>query len=259
MVALDIDGTTIHHDGHLSDRVRAAVQAARDAGHQIVIATGRSVLGTLPVCAELGLTDGYAVCSNGAVTLALDPTVPQGYRIEDVVTFDPRPVLARLRNAWDDGLVAVEVLGSHYKISAPFPEGELPGPTEVVSWEELGTEPTTRLTFRSPTGTADDFVELAEGLGLHGMNYAVGFTAWMDINPDGISKASALEQIRARLGVPIENVVAVGDHRNDVQMLQWAGRGVAMGQAPEEVKAVADEVTAPVEEDGLALVLEGLV
>ncbi|GAB3587082.1 HAD family hydrolase [Calidifontibacter terrae] len=258
LVALDIDGTTIHYDGTLAPRVRAAVHAAIDAGHEVVIATGRSVTGTIPVVELLGLEHGFLICSNGAVTAQIAPEETHGYRLLDSITFDPRPVLERLKGAWPDGVVAVEVIGEGYLVSDHFPEGELVGEVHVVPWEELA-QPTTRLTFRSPTGTSAEFTDLAEGLGLHGVNYGVGYTAWLDINPDGVSKASALEAVRDHLAIEIADTVAVGDHRNDLEMLAWAGRGVAMGQAPDDVQAVADEVTGTIEEDGLALVLEGLL
>ena len=138
-------------------------------------------------------------------------------------------------------------------------ELQLDGEQVVVPWEELMTEPVTRVTFRSPSGTSEDFLDLAERVGLHQVNYTVGFTAWMDINPEGVTKASALEQVRRKLGIEPANTVAVGDQRNDVEMLEWAARGVAMGQAPDEVKAAADAVTAPIEDDGAALVLRSLL
>jgi hydroxymethylpyrimidine pyrophosphatase-like HAD family hydrolase len=87
----------------------------------------------------------------------------------------------------------------------------------------------------------------------------VGFTAWLDINPEGVSKGSALELIRRRLSVEPRHTVAVGDQRNDLEMLAWAARGVAMGNAPLEVQQVADEVAGDVEEDGLVAVLRSLV
>ena len=202
---------------------------------------------------------GFVVCSNGAVTLELDPDEPNGYRILETVTFDPAPALAMLRGTWPDAVFAVEELGVGFKVSAPFPTGELEGEVRVVSWEELSGSPATRVTFRSPTGTAEDFVALVERIGLHGVNYAVGFTAWLDINPEGVSKASALEQVRRRLGVEPAQTTAVGDQRNDIEMLRWAARGVAMGNAPDEVKVVADEVTLDVDQDGLLPVLKSLL
>jgi hydroxymethylpyrimidine pyrophosphatase-like HAD family hydrolase len=115
------------------------------------------------------------------------------------------------------------------------------------------------VTFRSPTGTAEDFLALVERIGLHSVNYAVGFTAWLDINPEGVSKASALELVRRRLSVEPGQTAAVGDQRNDVEMLHWAARSVAMGNSPDEVKAIADEVTLDVDQDGLVPVLRSFL
>ena len=108
LVALDIDGTTVRHDGSLSPVVADAVAATTAAGHDVVIATGRSLLASLPVVHALGLAEGYLVCSNGAVTAAIDATRPLGARILSTRTFDPAPALALLRDAWPDAQVAVE-------------------------------------------------------------------------------------------------------------------------------------------------------
>jgi hydroxymethylpyrimidine pyrophosphatase-like HAD family hydrolase len=259
LVALDIDGTTVDHSGGLSAAVGQAVTDVAEAGHHLVISTGRSIVATLPVVDLLGLERGYAVCSNGAVTLALDSALPRGYRIVDTVTFDPRPVLTMLRQAIPDALVAVEDLGVGFKVSAPFPDGELGGEQVVVDWEELVAHPATRVTLRRPEATSEEFMEQVAHAGLHGVSYAVGWTAWLDINPEGVSKGSALELVRRRLRVEPGDTVAVGDQRNDIEMLHWAARGVAMGQAPDEVKAVADEVTGTVDEDGLVPVLRSLL
>lgn len=259
LVALDLDGTTINHAGDLSAAVHDAVRRVVKAGHHVVIATGRSVIATTPILDALGLTGGYAVCSNGAVTLRLDQDLDAGFEILEAVTFDPAPALNALRDSWPDAVVAVEELGVGFKVSALFPNGELEGRVTVVPWEELVAEPVTRVTFRSPTGTSEDFVRLADEIGLQEVNYAVGFTAWLDINPEGVSKGSALELVRRRLGIEPRHTLAIGDQRNDLEMLQWAARGVAMGQAPDDVKTAADEVTGHVDEDGLVPVLESVL
>ena len=259
LVALDIDGTTVNHEGELSPAVRDAVQAVADAGHHVTIATGRGILGTLPVLDRLGLTTGYAVCANGAVTLGLDPDLEHGYEILEAVTFDPAPALRVLREHFPSALIAVEEPGVGFKVTAPFPDGELDGSPRIVPFEELMTTPVTRVTLRDPTSTSEDFLALAQDIGLHGVEYAVGWSAWLDINPEGVSKGAALEGIRRRLGVEPMHTVAVGDQRNDLEMLRWAARGVAMGNAPDEVKAVADEVTGDVDDDGLATVLGTLL
>ncbi len=259
LVALDVDGTVVDHNGWLSPGVDSAVRAVAAAGHHVIISTGRSIIFTTPILAKLGLTEGYAVCSNGAVTLQLDAAEPAGYRIVDTVTFDPRPALTVLREELPEALVAVEDLGVGFKVSAPFPDDELGGQQTVVDWEHLLDSPATRVTIKMPDTEPEDFLSRIEGIGLHQVTYAVGWTAWLDLNPEGVSKGSALELLRRRLGVEPADTVAVGDQRNDVEMLQWAARGVAMGNAPPEVQEVASEVTGTVEDDGLVPVLRSLL
>lgn len=257
-MCLDIDGTTVDHDGRLHDPVRSAVRAVLGAGHHVTMATGRGVLGTLPVLDQLGLVDGYAVCANGAITLRLDPALPDGYEVLEAVTFDPAPALRVLREEFPSALVAVEELGVGFKVSAPFPDGELDGTPQVVPFEELMAHPVTRLTIRDPESSSEEFLAGTERIGLHGVEYAVGWSAWLDITPEGVSKAAALEVVRRRLGVEPGATVAVGDQRNDLEMLRWAARGVAMDNAPDEVKEAADEVTGHVDEHGLVTVLDSL-
>ena len=259
LIALDLDGTTLLRDGSMSPAVHRGVRDVVEAGVDVVIATGRPIGSTMPIASSLGLERGFAVCSNGAVTLELDPDEPDGFRILEIVTFDPGPALVMLRGSWPDAVCAVEEVGVGFKVSAPFPDGELVGEVRVVPWAELSASPATRVTFRSPTGTAEDFLALVERIGLHSVNYAVGFTAWLDINPEGVSKASALELVRRRLCVDPAETTAVGDQRNDLEMLHWAARSVAMGNAPDEVKAIADVVTWVVDHDGLVPVLRSLL
>lgn len=259
LIGLDIDGTTTTHEGELRESVREAVQAVREAGHHVVIATGRAISGTLPILDRLGLTTGYAVCSNGAITLRLDPLLEDGFEVIESITFDPAPVLNLLREHAPTALVAVEEPGVGFKVSAPFPDGELDSTENVVPWEELLANPVTRVTLREPKASPDEFLELIERVGLHGVNYAVGWSAWLDINPEGVSKASGLEPVRELLGVDPAHTVAIGDQRNDLEMFRWAGRAVAMDNAPDEVKAVADETTGHVDDDGLVPVLRSLL
>ncbi len=258
LVALDIDGTIIDHDGVLTQRVAQAIRRVAADGWHVVLATGRALYGTLPVLSSLDLLEGWAVCSNGSVTLRLDPLLPDGYEVAHSVTFDPSDALRLLRRHLPTALYAVEEVGVGYRLTAPFPDGELDGAERIVSFEDLFTAQATRVIVRDPNHTPEEFLELTERVGLHGVNYSVGWTAWLDLAPEGVSKASALELIRSRLRVDPLQTVAVGDGRNDLDMFAWAARAVAMGQAVPEVVAAADEVTAPVAEDGLALFLESL-
>jgi hydroxymethylpyrimidine pyrophosphatase-like HAD family hydrolase len=102
-------------------------------------------------------------------------------------------------------------------------------------------------------------------IGLHSVSYSIGYTAWLDIAPDGVDKGHGLEKLRGKLGIDPSRVLAIGDGRNDIEMFEWAkasgGHSFAMGQAPDEVKQVATAITSSVEQDGVAEVLasfEGL-
>lgn len=259
LIALDIDGTILRYDGTMSPRVRAAVTGAEAAGHHIVIATGRSIAGTVGVLADLGLSRGYAVCSNGAVTVTLDPSAEAGYRLDDAVEFDPAPVVSLLHQHLPNALFAVELVGRGMKVNRPWPEDEIAGEIEVVGMDSLTEQPVSRVVVHSPDHNAAEFGELVHRIGLHGVSYSVGYTAWLDLAPEGVSKASALERVRRRLGVEPFATIAVGDGSNDLEMIEWAARGIAMDNAIDELKAVADEVGPNVDDDGLAVVLENLV
>lgn len=246
-VALDVDGTVLDHDGTLPDEVRAAVRAVVGAGTPVVLATGRSWHGTWPVAEMLGLEVGPSVCSNGAVVVDFPPE-----RIVKAVTFDPRAVIERVETHAPGTLIAVEEIGRGYRVSGHFPDGDLTGEMLIEDVEQLSSRPVTRIILRDPARSDGDFVALAEQLGLHGVQYYVGYSAWLDIAPEGVTKASGLEDVVAQLGITPADVLAVGDGRNDAEMLAWAGRGVAMGQAPVEVQRIADAVTGAYAEGGLA-------
>lgn len=259
LVALDVDGTLMAYDGTISPQVRAGVRGLVDAGLHVVLATGRSVAGMMPVAAELGLTQGWAVCSNGAVTLRLDPDEDGGYELVEVITFDPGPALRALAAELPEALIAVEQIGVGFLVSARFPTGELSGEYTVAPFEQLVAGPATRVVLRSPGSTPEEFHEIVERVGLHEVSYAVGWSAWLDLTPGGVSKASALEEVRRRLGVEPFATVAVGDGSNDIEMLRWAARGVAMGHALESVRLAADEVTGTIDDDGVVPVLRSLL
>ena len=259
LVALDVDGTILDINGRVSERMMASLARLRTYGVQIVISTGRGIQAALPVAYHVGLTDGWMICANGAVTLRMDPAAPGGYEIADAVTFDPTDAIAALTRAVPDGIVAVEVLGDGFKVSRPFPDGELIEAQRVVSLEEMSAQPVTRVVLRAPGMDVGEFSTLVAGCGLHSVEYAIGWTAWLDVAPEGVTKASALQSLAARLGTGASRTIAVGDGTNDVEMLRWAGIGAAMGSAPESVKESSDIVTGPVWHDGCAALLDAVV
>jgi Cof subfamily protein (haloacid dehalogenase superfamily) len=260
LVALDIDGTllkwvegsgTTHEE--IAPAVHDAVHRARHAGAHVVLASGRSPHGMTRIADALDLhTDGadplWVVASNGAVVFRYPPL-----EVVHEETFDAREAVAEVLKYHPAALVAVEERGVGYRVNAHFPDGELSGEMTIAEVEDIVGGPVSRVIIRDPDATAEDFVALAEKLGLHGTSYVVGWTAWLDLAPVGVSKASGLQHVADRLGLGPDDALAIGDGRNDIEMLQWARRGVAMGQAIQEVQDVADDVTASVYEDGAAV------
>jgi HAD superfamily hydrolase (TIGR01484 family) len=259
LVALDIDGTLLRWvEGvgttamEVSPAVYAAVHRALTAGAHVVLASGRSPYGMTHVADLLDLHPGlgerlWVVSSNGAVVFRYPPI-----EVVHEETFDAAPAVAAILEQRPNALVAVEERGIGYRVNRPFPEGELQGESIIADVADLVAVPVSRVIIRDPDATADDFVALAQRLGLQGTDYVVGWTAWLDLAPVGVSKASGLAHVCAELGLDAADVLAIGDGRNDLEMLRWAGRGVAMGQSIDVVKDAADAVTATVDDDGVA-------
>ncbi|MFA5606221.1 MAG: HAD hydrolase family protein [Leucobacter sp.] len=268
LIALDLDGTVLDHDfhrakdhtqdGRIADSVADAIRALHDAGHEVVIATGRSVDATLPIVERLRIRPDWVIAANGAITLRRDPLAHRAYRNEYVEAFDPTDALLKIRTQLVTARFAVELAEGGFLYTEPIPAGTLPSKQRKVSFDELLGVQATRVVVVSPDHRFEDFVSVVETLGLTHVSYAVGTTAWLDIAPDGVTKASALEVLADRLDIDRSRVFAAGDGRNDIDMLRWAARfgdAVAMGQATPEVQAVASRVTLPVEQDGLAVAL----
>lgn len=262
LIALDIDGTILGHDGIIPRSVYAEVDRLRDAGHEVMIATGRSFFDAKPVHDKLGLTSDYIVCANGACTMKRDPSAPEGYSPDRLETFDATDVLKRLH---------VELGEAHYAVETPtfeflyagglFPEATFEAVGREVPFEELLDLEVMRVVVVAPNREVGEFMDIVERSGLHQVSYSVGWTSWLDIAPDGVNKATALEYVRENLGIPRTDVFAIGDGRNDIEMLEWAGAegwSVAMGQAPQEVFDAADSITSYQEDDGLAEALKKL-
>jgi Cof subfamily protein (haloacid dehalogenase superfamily) len=262
LIALDVDGTLLQSDGTISDAVLEAVAHAAGLGHEITLATGRSPSMTLPVLERLSLTPEFVVSSNGAVTLRRDDDAPMGYTRDHVEHFRPTEVLQTIRGHLDNARFAVEDESGVYRYAGGrFPNGSLGASSVRVEFEELLDIDATRVVVISPEHDTEEFLSVVERMGLHRVSYNVGWTAWLDIAPDGVNKATALERVRQRLGVPKSELLAIGDGRNDIDMLAWAaeeGRGVAMGQAPDDVREVASEFTGTDLDDGAAVVLRAL-
>ncbi|MCV7067383.1 Cof-type HAD-IIB family hydrolase [Mycolicibacterium houstonense] len=262
LIATDVDGTLLDDDEKVTPRTRAAVHAAVEAGATFVLATGRPPRWVAPVVDGLGLAP-MSVCANGAVIY--DPATD---RIVSAHTLsaDVLGELAEIATRVIPGAgLAVERVGSSAHdaatpqfVSSPGYEHAWLNPDNTeVSVEDLLSAPAVKLLIRKAGArSADMAAELVKHIGLQGdITYSTN-NGLIEVVPLGISKATGVEELAAPLGLTSADIVTFGDMPNDIPMLRWAQRGVAMGNAHPEAVDAADEVTVTNAEDGVARVLE---
>ena len=261
LIALDVDGTVILEDESLSPGVVEAVSDAQRAGHEVMIATGRSWGSTRGILQQLQIAPEYVVCSNGAVVLRRLDAAELEYERWHVETFDPREVLTLLREHLPEARYLVELPDGMRLYTEYLHDWNL-GHARRVPFDELGAEPVCRIVVVSPDQGEEEFLQLVERIGLHKVSYAVGWTAWLDIAPQGVDKSTGLERVRTALGIDPAHVLVIGDGRNDLGMFRWAlengGRAVAMEQGPQDVRDAAGETTVSVQAGGVAAILRSL-
>ncbi len=252
LIALDVDGTLLATGFEISARVGAAVRAAVSAGAHVVVTTGRTLLTTRPVLSELGLAEGHALCSNGAVHI----DVARGEPVA-VQSFDPGPAVLALRTLFPEMVFAAERVGIGIWATGHGPGEFSIGDFQLVDHRELSSVPTPRLNGWWPDGSPDEMLRLLQAFDVPDASWVHGeYGPWLTVSRRGVSKGWALEQLRLLLGIEAEATLAIGDGFNDREMLRWAAHSVAMAGSPDAVLALADEVTGHVSEDGVATVLE---
>lgn len=262
LVASDVDGTLLDPTDRITARTRSVVARVVAAGVPFVLATGRPPRWIGPVVEQLGHA-GYAVCANGAVIYdaAAD-------RIRHAVSLEPMQLRAAA-DAVTTALPGVRLAVERVAAGATAPPEQLflseagythpwPGAdSHTATRGELFGKPATKLLVRLP-GMSSDAIAAAitEVLGdAFDVTFSTG-QGLVELSAPDVTKGTGVATVADELGIPAGDVVAFGDMPNDVPMLKWAGTGVAMANAHPAVLDVADEVTAPNAEDGLALVLE---
>lgn len=252
LVGLDIDGTLLVTGQPPSAVVVDSIRAARDAGHVLALATGRSLAGALAAAYQLGVHDGWVVASNGAVVAQLSGGA---YRVKEVHRVDAEAVVSLVTSVRPNLRIAAEIVGIGYHVSATFPRTELPGDQVVVAkFADMWEQPTPRIAIYG--NEARLLVPVIRSRGLTAIPTRGD---WVDVTPGNVSKATALEKLRREVGIPQERTMAIGDSENDIPMLEWAARGISMGHAPSIVRFAAGYSTKGVSDDGAALILNALV
>lgn len=267
LIALDIDGTILDSRSHLPPRVAAAIKRAAEAGYTLLPATGRQ-LNAIPKEVLALKAFRYVIAANGAKLYDLET--------EDILVNDCFPKETALSILEDvlkvDALVGVYTNGAGYsqKRDIEFLRGSLSSQffeyynntriqiDDLSAFVAKSTEDIEKFTLHFADMTLRG--EMHEAFSRRG-DLAVTSSAPtnLEFNTPTASKGNALLTLAERLSIPREGVLAMGDSLNDAAMLQAAGHAVAMGNAPEEIKALAATIAPTNDEDGVAVILESLI
>jgi Cof subfamily protein (haloacid dehalogenase superfamily) len=257
LVATDLDGTLLDPTGQVTPRTAQAVLAARASGIHVVPVTGRPPHATWALAAAAGLGP-LGVCANGAAIVDLERA--------DVLELSPiagavaTGLVDLLRRAIPDILLAADDL-ERFSYESGFFETYADWQEQLVEVDDIQPIVATgciKLIARTPATTAPELIELLERrVGEVGHVTTSGLD-WVDIVAPQVSKAYALERVCDRLGIGIDEVIAVGDNHNDLSVLSWASCAMAPANAIPDVLAVVERVLPPNSEEGVAGLLEEL-
>jgi Cof subfamily protein (haloacid dehalogenase superfamily) len=264
LIATDLDGTLLRDDLTVSARTRKALDAARDAGVHVVPVTARQPHGLREIAEEAGFAE-WALCSNGALGIHL---ATERVLFDSAVTIDAQRALVAALDAAVPGVVYASVRDGgttfvaqvEYAAMADFDDHKLdPRSMRSARVAEVLAEPSLKFIARHPDVSPAELLVLLRELAVPGVEITHSGAPFLEIQAEGVTKASGLALLCSELGVDRGDVLAFGDAPNDVEMLAWAGRGVAMAHAVPEARAVADDITTSNEDDGVAHVIEALL
>lgn len=260
IVAMDMDGTVVDHDGVISQRTLDALKLANDKGAHLVFATGRPPRWMQIVRGIPGAN--IAICGNGAIVYDLGTE-----KIVHSSLISPPAaavVVERLREALPEPTFAVETLHGYTREKAYIPLWDVGVDLVGVNTiEEKLDEALIKILVRSPNELIDvDHMlsRASEALAdvAQVTHSALPKDSLLEISAMGVTKGSALAQLAADWDVDQSEVVAFGDNRNDVAMLKWAGLSWAMGNGHAAAIAAAKATADSISNDGVAKVLEEL-
>lgn len=265
-MASDVDGTLLSPTELVTDRTTRVISRVLADGIPFVLVSGRPPRWIPRIARAAGLS-GYAVCANGASVY--DIGNDEVLHTWDLTALQLQDVVRAVEAIMPEIRVAAERTVVGHDQPDPFaiepgfhnpwgnPNGETDSPELAPRAEVIG-KPATKLLVRHRGLTSAQMAEAISAV-LVDMDLEITYSSnsgLIEISAGGVTKASGLAWVCRELGVDPEKVVAFGDMPNDVPMLEWAGHGVAMANAHDDLLAVADEVTAPNSEDGVAQVLE---
>jgi Cof subfamily protein (haloacid dehalogenase superfamily) len=267
LIATDLDGTLLRDDQSVSARTVAALAAAEEAGIEVFFVTGRPAR-WMDVVSDHVHGHGLAICGNGAAVVDLHggPGAHKFVKVRELARDNALDAVRLLREAAPGTVYAVEQTYGFYQ-EPDYPKLHLEIPDSLAPAEDLlapdapgADEPVLKILAYHPTVDPDAFLTLARlAIGERANVTRSSPSALLEISGPDVSKASTLALCCAERGISHEEVVAFGDMPNDVEMLTWAGRSYAMGNAHPDVIAAASGRTVANNEDGVAVVIERLL
>ncbi|HUR77253.1 MAG TPA: Cof-type HAD-IIB family hydrolase [Acidimicrobiales bacterium] len=262
LFATDLDGTLLVRGSDVSPRVRAALAAVQEAGLVVVLVTARNWRSVRDIAADAGVR-GLAVCSNGAITYDLER--------DEVVRshpFDRQILDAFLRRTaleldlalgWETALGAFRTPRFHELSGPPPPNFAAKYLSAVEILDGIADDhAVTKVVVRHESLTPAEVLRVLQPLADQVVVTYSGGT-FVEIMAPGITKGFGLATLCEERGISAGDVVAIGDQINDLPMLRWAGRGIAMGNADPAVRAEITEHTASNLEDGVAVVIDSIL
>jgi hypothetical protein len=257
MLAIDLDGTTVQHDTQISPRVLAAIAAARDSGVHVVIATGRNVTGVKHFAERMGLSGLMLGQQGGLIVDTRDDRVLRKLYLPHALTCE---LLAfeREQPHWHTVLYdgpQLYVTNEAYFARRDNLVGFAPITSPDLCAVLDGRDADKVLFMVEPDETA----RLLKFMTAHVGDRATvvqSHSQFVEVNPLGADKGAGLAWLAKHLGIAQADVMAIGDQHNDTTMLGWAGFSVAMGNAADDLKVLADWVAPSVEDDGAAIAIE---
>lgn len=267
LIATDLDGTLLRDDKSVSPRTVAALAAAEKAGIEVFFVTGRPARWMDVVSAHVH-GHGLAICGNGAAVVDLHggPGKHRFVKVRELPRENALDAVRLLRQAAPGTVYAVEqTYGFHQEPAYPklhmeVPDDLLPAEEILAPGGRAAAEPVLKILAFHPELDPDAFLALARlALGDRANVTRSSPSALLEISGPDVSKASTLALCCAERGISHEEVVAFGDMPNDVEMLTWAGRSYAMGNAHPDVVAAASGRTVANNDDGVAVVIERML
>lgn len=260
LIALDLDGTVLRKDRTIAPRVTEATRAAVAQGCYVTIATGRMPISAREVAHALNVNT-FIICQHGGILANVDT-----HEVSRRITLDRDMACDALTTAqaypqWHPVIFSLDsvVVTEQRFSSATYSLGNIEIVVNPNACAALDTHAADKLLLMLEPAESDNALRVMAECVRGRAQVVQSSSKLVEVTSHEATKGAALAQLAAQLGVAREDVLAIGDHDNDVSMLEWAGVGVAMGNGSKAARAAANWIAPTIDEDGAAVAIEKFV